>query len=99
MLWIESNDNHNIENNIVEENMSYNVLDIANKLLTLADECCGELMSNMKLQKMLYYQQGYHLALFDEPLFEDDLEAWMYGPAVPIVYDYYEINGNNGIQP
>ena len=79
--------------------MSYNVLDIANKLLALADDCCGELMSNMKLQKMLYYQQGYHLALFDEPLFEDDFEAWMYGPAVPIVYEYYEMNGNNGIQP
>ena len=79
--------------------MSYNVLDIANKLLALADDGCGELMSNMKLQKMLYYQQGYHLALFDDPLFEDDFEAWMYGPAVPIVYEYYEMNGNNGIQP
>ena len=79
--------------------MAYNVLDIANKLLFLADDGNGELMSNMKLQKMLYYQQGYHLALFDEPLFEEDLEAWMYGPVVPVVYDHYKINGSKGIQP
>lgn len=79
--------------------MAYNVLDIANKLLFLADDGNGELMSNMKLQKMLYYQQGYHLALFDEPLFEEDLEAWMYGPVVPVVYEHYKINGSKGIQP
>lgn len=79
--------------------MAYNVLDIANKLLFLADDGNGELMSNMKLQKMLYYQQGYHLALFDKPLFEEDLEAWMYGPVVPVVYEHYKINGSKGIQP
>ena len=79
--------------------MAYNVLDIANKLLSLADDGSGELMSNMKLQKMLYYQQGYHLALFDEPLFEEDLEAWMYGPVVPVVYEHYKMNGSKGIQP
>lgn len=79
--------------------MAYSVLDIANKLLFLADDGNGELMSNMKLQKMLYYQQGYHLALFDEPLFEEDLEAWMYGPVVPSVYEHYKINGSKGIQP
>ncbi|MBR5612558.1 MAG: DUF4065 domain-containing protein [Bacteroidaceae bacterium] len=68
-------------------------------MLFLADDGNGELMSNMKLQKMLYYQQGYHLALFDEPLFEEDLEAWMYGPVVPSVYEHYKINGSKGIQP
>ena len=50
--------------------MTYPVLDIANKLLLKATEYDGgELMSNMKLQKMLYYQQGYHLAAFGTPLF------------------------------
>lgn len=37
--------------------MAYNILDIANKLLLkAANGSAGELMSNMKLQKMLYYQ-------------------------------------------
>ncbi len=78
--------------------MSYKVLDIANKLLSVS-ESRGDFMTNMKLQKMLYYQQGYHLALFDTPLFDDEIEAWMYGPVVPCVYEEYKVNGNNIIYP
>ncbi len=54
-------------------------------------------MTNMKLQKMLYYQQGFHLAYFGTPLFEADMEAWMYGPVVPEVYSAYKDFGKNGI--
>ena len=36
-----------------------------------------------KLQKLLYYAQGHHLAEFGEPLFEDDFIAWEQGPVVP----------------
>ncbi len=56
-------------------------------------------MSNMKLQKMLYYEQGFHLAVFGTPLFEEDIEAWMYGPVVPAVYEVYKDYGYNGIDP
>lgn len=80
--------------------MAYNVLDIANKLLVKASECSGgELMSNLKLQKMLYYEQGYHLAKFGTPLFEEEIEAWMYGPVVPVVYETFNSFGANGIEP
>ena len=80
--------------------MSYKVLDIANKLLAYAASSPeGELMSNMKLQKMLYYQQGFHLAYFDEPLFDEEIEAWMYGPVVPCVYDAFHGYGRRGIEP
>ena len=80
--------------------MAYNVLAIANKLLAkAADVNGGDLMSNMKLQKMLYYEQGYHLAVFDTPLFEEDIEAWMYGPVVPDVYLHFSSHGAGGIAP
>lgn len=79
--------------------MSYPVIQIANELLRLAYEGVGELMTNLKLQKMLYYQQGFHLAYFGEPLFDDEIEAWMYGPVVPSMYHEYESNGRNGILP
>jgi uncharacterized phage-associated protein len=79
--------------------MAYPVEKIANLLLTCAAENVGELMSNMKLQKMLYYEQGFHLAYFDTPLFDDEIEAWMYGPVVPSVYEKYKSNGRNGIEP
>lgn len=80
--------------------MAYNVLDIANKLLDKATYVAGgDLMSNMRLQKMLYYEQGYHLAVFGTPLFDDEIEAWMYGPVVPCVYDHYKEYGAGGITP
>ena len=50
--------------------MAYPVLSIANKILAYGaaanDE--GELFSNMKLQKLLYYVQGFHIAVFNRPL-------------------------------
>lgn len=80
--------------------MAYPVLEIANKLLLKAQETAGgELMSNLKLQKMLYYEQGYHLAKFGAPLFDDDIEAWMYGPVVPGVYYHFNAFGSTGISP
>lgn len=80
--------------------MVYDIFDIANKLLHMAAENdASELMSNMKLQKMLYYEQGYHLAAFDSPLFEEDIEAWMYGPAVPSIYEHFKKHGSGGIEP
>ena len=82
----------------------YKAIDIAKKLLLTAKldnvfEGQGELMSNMKLQKMLYYEQGFHLAVFGTPLFEEEIEAWMYGPVVPSVYEVYKDCGYNGIDP
>lgn len=84
--------------------MAYKAIDIANKLLLAASrdsviEGQGELMSNMKLQKMLYYQQGFHLAVFGSPLFEEQIEAWMYGPVVPSVYNHFKKYGFQGIEP
>ena len=79
--------------------MVYAVLDIANKILAKA-YCSDleELISNMKLQKLLYYQQGFHLAYFGTPLFDEEIEAWMYGPVVPCVYEYFKTNDNRGIE-
>ena len=77
--------------------MAYRVLDIARKLIKMADWDTangGDNMTNLKLQKLLYYQQGYHLAKFDTPLFDEDVEAWVYGPVVPVAYDYYKQYGS-----
>ena len=79
--------------------MAYPVAQIANLLLLYSADNGGELMTNMKLQKMLYYQQGFHLAYFGLPLFDEDIEAWMYGPVVPSMYEKYKGNGRKGIEP
>ena len=78
--------------------MVYDVLEIANKIIAKPSKSEFEgLICNMKLQKMLYYMQGFHLAYFDTPLFNEDIEAWMYGPVVPSVYEYFKSYGNSGI--
>ena len=50
-------------------------------------------VDNLKLQKLLYYCQGIHLARIDEPIFNDRIEAWTYGPVVPTVYRKYKKYG------
>ena len=46
-------------------------------------------MTNLKLQKLLYYTQCLHLALFDSPLFEEQIQAWRHGPVCPSAYQFY----------
>ena len=46
-------------------------------------------MTNMKVQKLLYYAQSLHLALYDEPLFDEEIQAWRYGPVCPPAYRFY----------
>ncbi len=45
-----------------------------------------EPMTAMKLHKLLYYCQGWHLAWYGQPLFGERIEAWKHGPVVPEVY-------------
>lgn len=57
----------------------------------------AEYISNLKLQKLLYYAQGCFLAVTGEPLFDDPIVAWQHGPVVENVYHEYKHNGANGI--
>lgn len=57
----------------------------------------GDTISNLKMQKLLYYAQGHYLAIFDKVLFDDDIEAWKYGPVVKNVYDVFKVYGNLAI--
>ena len=83
-----------------QKDMTYKALDIAKKLIFKAqndEPNGGERLTNLKLQKLLYYQQGYHLAAFDTPLFSENVEAWMYGPVVPAVYDVFSAYGSSAL--
>jgi uncharacterized phage-associated protein len=46
----------------------------------------GDLLTNLKLQKLLYYVQAWHLAFFAAPMFDEDFEAWVHGPVEPGTY-------------
>ena len=58
----------------------------------------AELLSPMKLQKLLYYAQGALLAIDDIILFEDEIEVWEHGSVVPSVYHNYKKYGAGGIE-
>lgn len=50
----------------------------------------GSPIINLKLQKLLYYSQAWHLAFTGKPLFHDRIEAWIHGPVVPPVFGEYK---------
>jgi uncharacterized phage-associated protein len=54
-------------------------------------------ISNLKLQKILYFIQAYFLVEADKPCFSDVIEAWDYCPIVPNVYKEYRIFGSLNI--
>lgn len=58
----------------------------------------GDLISNLKLQKLLYYAQAWYLVNFKMPLFGDSIEAWDFGPVIPDVYHKYKRFGCNPIK-
>jgi uncharacterized phage-associated protein len=60
--------------------------DVARFFLSLVDEDAGDLMTNLKLQKLVYYAQGFHLAMYGRPLFPERICPWEYGPVVPVLY-------------
>lgn len=47
-------------------------------------------LTNKKLQKLLYYSQAWSLVLLNKKLFTDPIEAWVHGPAIKKVYEFFK---------
>jgi len=77
------------------------VIDVANYILEISREDSEdgeyELISHMKLQKLVYFCQGYFLALQGKPLFPDPIEAWTHGPVCPKLYHILKGYGSSPI--
>jgi len=65
---------------------------IADYFIWLANET-GSYLSNLKLQKLVYYAQAWYLAIYEQPLFDEDFEAWIHGPVIPALYQKYKSFG------
>lgn len=75
--------------------MLYNASDIAQYIIT---KCCilSKPISNLKLQKMLYFIWVDYYKKTSSPLFLDDICAWQLGPVVPdVYYDYCSYGGRS----
>jgi len=71
--------------------------DVANYFLKRQDTQAGDTMSNLKLQKLVYYAQGFHLAITGKPLFDEPIVAWVHGPVCVSLYDKYKRYGSRSI--
>jgi uncharacterized phage-associated protein len=72
---------------------------VADYFLALVDSEVGDSLSNLKLQKLVYYAQGFSLAITGEPLFAEPIEAWAHGPVVPILYRSFKQHGSESLPP
>ena len=54
-------------------------------------------ITQMKLQKMLYFGQGLNLVKNNEPLVQEMFQAWKYGPVIPSIYSTYKFYGSDPI--
>lgn len=76
--------------------MSYNVLDVSQYVIKYSNERDYGI-SNLKLQKILYFIQAYFLIEKNEPCFDNKIEAWGFGPVIPDAYDKYRQYANSDI--
>lgn len=66
---------------------------VANKFIDLARND-GKQLDPMQILKLVYLAHGWTLGYTGEPLIEDKIEAWMYGPVVPALYE--AVKGSRG---
>ena len=72
--------------------------DVADFFIDVALDDPENHLTNMRVNKLLYFAQGWSLARRGIPLFEDDFCAWTYGPVVPEVYHKLKISGKEKIR-
>ncbi|MEJ7586562.1 MAG: type II toxin-antitoxin system antitoxin SocA domain-containing protein [Ferruginibacter sp.] len=54
-------------------------------------------LTQMKLQKLVYFAQGVHLIIHKNPLISEQFQAWKYGPVIPAIYNTYKFYGSEPI--
>lgn len=74
----------------------YNASEVAEYIIARCHQK-HEAISNLKLQKILYFVQAQFIVKLGVPCFDNIMQAWNYGPVVPDVYRKYRGYGNTNI--
>ncbi|MEL6642771.1 MAG: type II toxin-antitoxin system antitoxin SocA domain-containing protein [Pseudomonadota bacterium] len=72
---------------------------IARWFVNHADRDAGDVVTQLKLQKLVYYAEAWFLANFDRALIAEDFEAWAHGPALRSLYAKYRDYGWEALPP
>lgn len=75
----------------------HKAIDIANFFIDMAHSEEEGYITNLKVNKLLYFAQAWSLVRLGRPLFDERIEAWQYGPVVPNVYVAFKRYGGDGI--
>ena len=70
--------------------------DIAKYFLLRASDD-GDLVSPLKMQKLVYYAYAWYLARTSDKLFDEQIEAWANGPVIPSLYQSLRVYGSGPI--
>ena len=54
-------------------------------------------VDNVILNKLVYITYGIGYALYDREFFEEEIQAWMYGPVIPSIYHAFKGYGFGNI--
>lgn len=74
-------------------------IDVARFFINIVNSLpTNDLMTNLRVNKLLYFAQGECLKRLGHPLFTEDIEAWTKGPVVPSVYSRYKVFGREPIK-
>lgn len=74
----------------------YSVLDVCKYVIYYSNKK-NYAISNLRLQKILYFIQAYFLRIKKKPCFKEPMEAWDFGPVVPEAYHHYKVFGASEI--
>ena len=69
------------------------IMDASRYLVFLSYHKLQGSLTPLKLQKLLYLAQGWSYVWDNRPLFQNEFEAWQYGPVNAEVYEYYKRYG------
>ena len=72
-------------------------IDVANFFVDMANNDPDDCMTNLRVNKLLYFAQAWSLVRRGERLFNSQIQAWQYGPVVPEVYQAFKPCGRERI--
>lgn len=75
-----------------EKHYTYPVRDVSHYIIVYSNKKDYG-VSNLKLQKLLYFVQAFFLINDCPPCFDEKIEAWDFGPVVPEIYREYKRYG------
>lgn len=76
--------------------MPYPAKAVANEFLELARKE-GKLLTQMQLQKLIYFAYGWYLAITGKRLIDERVEAWQWGPVIPSIYKEFKRFGSSPV--